>query len=63
METDDATTLGRAFIQDPHALYDEVIEWGIVRDQVDDALGGLNRHHHDLRVEHQQADQVSRGHE
>jgi cytochrome P450 len=40
METDDATTLGRAFIQDPHALYDElraqgpahpVVMWGGLR--------------------------------
>ena len=40
METDDATTLGRAFIQDPHALYEElraqgpahpVVMWGGVR--------------------------------
>ncbi len=45
------------------ALDHQIIERDLVRDQVDDALGRLDRGEHHLRVEHQEADQVGRGDE
>ena len=45
------------------ALDDQVIERDVVGDQVNDALGRLDRHHDDFGVEHQQADQVGGGDE
>ena len=47
----------------PHALVEQVIERDFIRDQADDALRRLDRGEHDLRVEHEQADQVGRGDE
>ncbi len=43
------------------ALDHQVVERDSIGDQANDALGGLDRRHHDLRVEHQQADQIGGG--
>ena len=48
---------------DAHALVEQVIERDFIRDQADDALRRLDRGEHDLRVEHEQADQIGRGDE
>ena len=42
------------------ALVEQVIERDFIRDQADDALRRLDRGEHDLRVEHEQADQIGR---
>ena len=43
------------------SLADQVIERGVVRDEPDDGLGRLDRGDHDVRVEHQSADEFGRG--